>query len=283
MKRSILFAGVVGAVVTGTFVACAPTNRKVCDGDTFANEAELCIDRAALGFSAEYGSGVFVGTRPVETVSIVNRGLKPLLINKVTYEGEPEFKATSSWGAEKVGSEIPPTSIEGGKSAFLQVEFAPRQSRGYSGSITIESNASNLPRLAVQLSGCGVPPIQPDGGGGTSNCYSCDVLTQGCTAAVDGGPRTCYQSSSGATFCSFETGTKMAGETCDDPWACVKGSVCLSVCERQLDGGSCATTAVSRCYQACSRDGGASGCAAGKACLDLSAQNIRAYGACTQQ
>ena len=278
MNRSILFAGVVGAVVTGSFVACGPTNRKECDGDTFANEAELCVDRSALGFNTEFGSGTFVGARPVDSISITNRGLKPLTISKVTYEGEPEFKVTSSWGAAAVGSDIPATSIAGGQRAFLQVEFGPRQNRGYSGSITVDTNASNLPKLVVQLSGCGVPTD-----GGTSNCYSCDVLAQGCTASVDGGPRTCYQSPSGATFCSFETGTKATGESCDAPAACVKGSVCLSVCERRVDGGACATAAESRCYQACSRDGGAPACGGGKACLDLSSQGVRAYGACAQQ
>jgi hypothetical protein len=240
--------------------------------------AELCVDRSALGFNTEFGSGTFVGARPVDSISITNRGLTPLTITRVTYEGEPEFKVTSSWGEAAVGSEIPATSIAGGKRAFLQVEFGPRQNRGYSGSITVDTNASNLKKLVVQLSGCGVPTD-----GGTSNCYSCDVLSQGCTGSVDGGPRTCYQSPSGATFCSFETGTRATGESCDAPAACVKGSVCLSVCERRVDGGACATPAESRCYQACSRDGGASGCSGGKACLDLSPQGVRAYGACAQQ
>lgn len=277
MSRSILVAVIVGAV-TGSFVACGPTNRKVCDGDTFANEAELCVDRTALGFSTEFGAGTFLGAKPVDSVSITNRGLRPLNVTKVTYEGEPEFKVTSSWGGAAIGSDIPATMIAGGQRGFLQVEFAPRQSRGYSGTITVDTNAANQAKLVIQLSGCGVPTD-----GGVSNCYACDVLTQACTPQVDGGPRTCYQSPSGATFCSFENGTKAVGEACDAPAACVKGANCLSVCERRVDGGACATTAESRCYQACNRDGGAPGCSGGKACLDLSAQAIRAYGACALQ
>jgi hypothetical protein len=275
MKRSILLAGIVGAV-TGSIVACGPTNtnRKVCDGDTFANDAELCVDRSALGFNAEFGGGTFVGARPVDSVSITNRGLRPLEIRSVKYEGEAEFKVTSSWGEAAVGSAIPATSIAGGRQGFLQVEFAPRQPRGYAGTITVESNASNVPNLVIQLSGCGVPTD-----GGASNCYACDVLSQGCTPQVDGGPRTCYQSSSGATFCSFETGTTAAGQTCDSPTVCARNSVCLSVCQRRVDGGACATNAESRCYQACNRDGGMPGCG-GKECLDLSSQGIRNYGAC---
>lgn len=277
MKRSILVATIVGAV-TGSFVACGPTNRKVCDGDTFGNDAELCVDRTALGFSTEFGAGTFLGAKPVDSISITNRGLKPLTISKVTYSGEAEFKVTSSWGEAAVGSDIPTTTVNGGQRVFLQVEFSPRAPRGYAGTITLDTNATNLPQLVVQLSGCGVPTD-----GGMSNCYACDVLGQGCTNQVDGGARTCYQSPSGATFCSFETGTKATGDTCDAPAACAKGNVCLSVCERRVDGGACATAAESRCYQACNRDGGAPGCGGGKACLDLSSQAIRAYGACAQQ
>lgn len=277
MKRSILVATIAAAVTAG-FVACGPTNRKVCDGDTFGNEPELCIDRSALGFNTEFGSGTFLGAKPVDSISITNRGLKDLSITKVTYDGEPQFKVTSSWGMGEVGSAITPKTLKGGERGFLQVEFAPTMPKGYSGALTLESNASNLPRLVVQLSGCGVPTD-----GGPTNCYACDVLTQGCTAQVDGGPRTCYQSPSGATFCSFETGAKASGEACDAPAACTKGNVCLSVCERRVDGGACATAAESKCYVACNRDGGMPACSGGKACLDLSSQGIRSYGACAQQ
>ncbi len=274
MKRSILIAGIVGAV-TGSFVACGPTNRKVCDGDTYGNEPELCPDRSALGFSTEFGSGTFVGTKPVDSISIVNRGLKDLQISKVTYDGEPEFKVKASWSDTAVGSDIPATIIKGGQRAFLQVEFAPKTGKGYSGLITVDSNASNMPHFTVQLSGCGVPTD-----GGASNCYACDVLTQGCTPQVDGGARTCYQSPSGATFCSFETGAKAVGEACDAPAACVRGSVCVSVCDRR-DGGSCVSAAESKCRTACNRDAGSPGCGGGQSCLDLSLQGVRAYGVCS--
>jgi hypothetical protein len=246
----------------------------VCDGDTFGNEPELCPDRSALGFSTEFGAGTFLGTRPVDSIALTNRGLKDLQITKVTYDGEPEFKVKASWSETAVGSDIPATTIKGGQKGFLQIEFGPRQPKGYSGLVTIESNATNLPRFAVQLAGCGVPPD-----GGMTNCYSCDVLSQACTPSVDGGPRTCYQSTSGATFCSFETGTKPAGEACDAPAACVKGAVCVSACD-QRDGGACTTAAESKCRTACNRDGGTPACAGGKACLDLSVQGVRNYGAC---
>lgn len=248
MKRSILVAGVVGAV-TGVFVACGPTNRKVCDPDIIGTSPELCVDRTALGFATEFGSGTFLGTRPVDSIVIANRGAQPLQITKVTYQGEPEFKVTSSWGGSAVGSDIPATSIEGNKRGFLQVEFAPRQNRGYSGSIDLDTNAVNLPRLTIQLTGCGVPTD-----GGESNCYSCDVLTQACTPQIDGGPRTCYLTSSGGTFCSFNTGDKALGAACDSPSDCARGLSCLPPTQG----------AESKCLQACARDGGS--CMGGKAC-----------------
>jgi hypothetical protein len=272
MKHSILLSCVV-AMFAVVLVSCGSNaNRKVCDQDTYGNDPELCVDRSALGFNTEFGSGTFVGARPVDSISITNRGLRTLEIQKVTYMGDPEFKVSASWSNS---NEIPTTSVTGGKTVFLQVEFSPKVGKGYSGNLTIESNAANLPSLGVQLSGCGVLTD-----GGVSNCYACDVLAQGCTASVDGGPRTCYQSASGATFCAFETGTKNVGEACDAPAACAKGNVCLSVCQRPADGGACAATAESRCYKACNRSG-ASGCAANQQCLDLSAQGIQRYGVCS--
>ena len=57
------------------------------------------------------------------------------------------------------------TSIAGGQRAFLQVEFGPRQNRGYSGSITVDTNGSSFDTLlsvyqgscpfdAAELVGC---------------------------------------------------------------------------------------------------------------------------------
>lgn len=249
MKRSILVAGIVGAV-TGGFVACSPANRKVCDGDTLGVEPELCVDRSALGFATEFGSGTFIGTRPVDSVIISNRGQKPLEISKLTFQGEPEFKVTASWAGTAVGSDIPATSIPGAGKAYLQVEFGPRSNRGYSASIDLDNNSTNQGRLTIQLTGCGVLTD-----GGESNCYSCDVLEQACTPQIDGGARTCYLTNSGGTFCAFNTGTKALGEACDAPTDCAKGFSCLPPSQG----------ADSRCMQACARTGGT--CAGGKACV----------------
>ncbi len=274
MTRSVLVA-TVGTFI-GSLVACGPVNttRKICDGDSFANEPELCIDRTALGFSQEFGSGTTLGTRPIDSIKITNRGLKPLTITGVVYTGEPEFKVKASWDENPDDAELPPTTVTGGKRVFLQVEFTPRQARSYSGSIALSSNASNEANRTVQLSGCGVPAD-----GGFSNCYSCDVIAQGCSAAVDGGPRACYQSPSGASFCSFTTGVTPLAQPCDAPASCEQGLVCLTVCQQFADGGRCTQTAEARCQKPCNVDGGAPGCG-GRACLELTAQGIRNYGAC---
>ncbi|MCA2980280.1 MAG: hypothetical protein INH41_12755 [Myxococcaceae bacterium] len=264
MKRPSLLVAIVMAVTVVIF-ACGPsnTNRKVCDRGSFADDAELCVDRTALGFGAEFGSGTFIGARPVEAVSLTNRGLRPLEISSVTFEGEPEFKVTSSWSDGAVGRAIPATTITGGKQGFVQVEFAPTQPRGYSGVVRVASNAGNLPALVIQLTGCGVLPD-----GGPSNCYACDPLAQNCTPQVDGRERSCYLSSAGATFCALVTGERKVGDSCSDPASCVRSASCV---EARTPG------AEARCQALCARDGGS--CPNGAACQTLCGRDETLCGA----
>jgi hypothetical protein len=139
-------------------LACGGAPRTPCDSNSLANDPELC-----LGLTTEQGMATlvrttFVGTRPIESVTLSNRGLRALEVRKVSFTGPTEFKVRASWAMDAELSAVPATTVMGGKQVFVQVEFAPTRVGTFDGKVTIESNATNLPMASFDVKGCAVPP-----------------------------------------------------------------------------------------------------------------------------
>jgi hypothetical protein len=152
MRSFLLVLSVAGSL------ACGGAPRTSCDSNTLANEPELC-----LGLTTEQGMATlvrtaFVGTKPIESVTITNRGLKALEVRKLSFTGANEFKVRASWAMGAELSAVPATTIMGGKQVFVQVEFAPTRVGTFDGKVTIESNATNQPMSSFDVKGCAVPP-----------------------------------------------------------------------------------------------------------------------------
>jgi len=163
MKRSLIIAAVFGIVVG--FVGCGNPPAP-CAGDSLLQRPQLCPDRDSLGFAQEFGSGTFIGTKPVENLAIRNGGIEDLTLSAVATTGDPAFKFSASWDDTPGDNDIPGISVKGNTTVFIQVEFAPTQAKQYTASVTVTSNAENSPQKVFQVSGCGVPAD-----GGASPCY----------------------------------------------------------------------------------------------------------------
>jgi hypothetical protein len=112
------------------------------------NEPTLKLDREGMYFGSEFGNAVFVGTRPQESVLVMNEGLQDLVISEVAQAGDAAFELT-----------LPESlTIPGRKFAALRVVFAPTEARQYTGSLTIRSNAANAAEQAIELRGSAVSP-----------------------------------------------------------------------------------------------------------------------------
>ncbi len=194
MMRKLLVTGIV-AIVVG-FAACgkAPV---LCDGDSLLQKAQLCPDRESLGFAMEFGSGTYIGQKPVEALGLRNGGIEDLSLTSVSTAGDPAFKFSGSW-AEDAGGGLPATTVKGNKTVFVRVEFAPTQARLYTGTLTVASNAENTPNRIFNVSGCGIPPDPKTPDGGPVLCNP------------DGGSPGC----SGATFACHRTGVCMGLSPC---------------------------------------------------------------------
>lgn len=131
----------------------------VCTGDYLSESAQACADRRSLGFSREFGSGTFIGFKPQDTLSIKNGGIADLVIQSANYSGDSAFTVTTEPATL-------PATIQGNKSFFMRVVFAPTEAKLYTGKIVVQSNAARDPSIEFEITGCGVPQD-----GGTSPCY----------------------------------------------------------------------------------------------------------------
>ncbi|MFT3709943.1 MAG: hypothetical protein QM817_20115 [Archangium sp.] len=163
MKRTLLVGLTTLAILSG-FAACGKPPVP-CDPDTLTEKPQVCPDRDSLGFAQEFGSGTFIGQKPQDSLIIRNGGIADLNVTTVNYTGDSEFQVTTE-------PDTLPTAVKGNKYFYIRVIFAPTESKRYSGTITMSSNAENAPMKTFGLSGCGVPTD-----GGVSACYR-----------VDGGP-----------------------------------------------------------------------------------------------
>lgn len=165
MKRILL----AGCGVVLAFAACGKPPA-ICDPDALAQKAQICMFSTELNFNIEFGSGTFIGQKPINTFILRNGGVEDLNISSVLTGGDSEFTYTASWDPDPKDATIPGTVVQGNKKALIQVEFAPKAARLYSGSITLVTDAENSAQTILKVFGCGVPTD-----GGTSPCYGPDA------------------------------------------------------------------------------------------------------------
>ena len=118
----------------------------------------LFVDRESMGFDQEFGSGTYIGTAPINSLYIENRGDQPLEITQVVNASPPEF--TLQLPQELIDGKT--LTLQSRDHATIQVQFKPTQEKVYTGGFTIHSNAANAPQKDIALSGKGIkPPPSP--------------------------------------------------------------------------------------------------------------------------
>lgn len=122
-----------------------------CGNEGPSEQPELYVDRDALGFGQEFGTGAYVNQEITESLYIENKGLQPLEITEVSKSGASEFTLTLP-DALKNGEAV---RLEYGKRTFVQVAFKPTAAKKFEGKLLIKSNAANAPQKEISLSGIG--------------------------------------------------------------------------------------------------------------------------------
>ncbi len=139
----------------------------------------ILTDVASIGFDVQFGRGTYIGTAPVNSLTVTNEGLADLVIEDVSKTGDSAFtfvldgQCTIQGGQRVCGpvADVLPKTVKGKQNTFIQVTFTPTEVRRYTGQLVIKSNADNFKELNVGLFGCGVragvdggTDVQPDGG-----------------------------------------------------------------------------------------------------------------------
>lgn len=143
--------GMVFAVMVLVAFACGPQT------PTLPQAPQIKTDVDSIGFGQEFGSATYDGTTATAELRIDNKGQQDLVISSVSFTN-----ASNHHGANVFTLTGPAqTTIPSTDFTFIQLTFSPIDSGLYAGSLTIHSNAQNIPSKTVGLSGKGV---NPDGG-----------------------------------------------------------------------------------------------------------------------
>ena len=119
---------------------------------TLPQKPQILTDRNSIGFGQEYGSGTYIGTKPPESLLIMNKGLDNLHIDDVSLVGAKEITMDP----------IASNDIKGNDHTFIRFFFEPKAEGVFKATVTINSNADNEPHKAIEISGKGVKA--PDAG-----------------------------------------------------------------------------------------------------------------------
>ena len=132
---------IAGLIIFG-LAACGKAS------DEHPDQPTLRADRNAVDFGKGFGTAVWIGTAPQESLLIENLGLKPLMIERVEKSGDTAFSI-----------DLPPKlEVAPLDHTFIRITFTPTEEKDYSGAVTIYSNAENEPQKTITLSGTGVKP-----------------------------------------------------------------------------------------------------------------------------
>jgi hypothetical protein len=124
-----------------------------CGKETLPQKPQLFTDRNSLGFGLEFNSGTYIGSAPPQSLLIENQGLDTLHLQSVSISGDAAFTM----------DQPPKTELKGKEHTFLRVVFTPTEVKSYSATITIISDAENLPTKTIAVTGRGIQP-GTDGG-----------------------------------------------------------------------------------------------------------------------
>jgi len=140
--------GFVAGSVSITSTAVDSLLTLTASGSGVAATQNLTVNPSALSFGSEV-----VGSSRTLPVRISNAGNSNIKIANIT---------TSS-GELQIGGGLVGATIAPGQTATLNVVFSPKQKENLTGSVTIQSNATNSPAI-IQVSAAGIASPTPTGG-----------------------------------------------------------------------------------------------------------------------
>lgn len=149
-------ATAVTSAETATLTATASGESKVFSLQLDAEDAILTVSSSNVSFG-----NVTVGTTDTQAVTLTSSGTEPLTISSATLSGSA-FTVT--------GGTFPMT-LNAGQSVTLTVKFDPTAAGNVTGSIAVDSNATNNGDVTINLSGTG----QAAGGAATLTLGSATV------------------------------------------------------------------------------------------------------------
>jgi large repetitive protein len=137
----------LGLLTTGLlFVACGGPSGGQDAGS--GSGPRIATFPARVDFGVDAGSPVDVGLVGTATLTIKNSGSGTLTLSSVTLSGDPEFTATRPSSMD----------IAADAGSDITITFSPMDVRQYSGRITIQSNAKNVPTAGITVMGLGKQP-----------------------------------------------------------------------------------------------------------------------------
>lgn len=137
-----------------SFAACGES------AEPLSKAPQLISDRDEMSFDREFNSGTFVGTSGFNSVMVTNMGEDTLEVTDIALNAPSVFTMkVSQEGAEHPANQ--PMQVLSKKRFFVEVTFRPREAQAYQGTLTIKSNAANLPEKVIALNGLGIAPPAP--------------------------------------------------------------------------------------------------------------------------
>ncbi|MBL8909655.1 MAG: thrombospondin type 3 repeat-containing protein [Archangium sp.] len=129
-------------------------------GGVFVPDGGIEVDRTALQFNQEFGSGTWDGTVPQQALLVRNGAAQPLTLMSATVSGADATAFTAS---------IPTASVASGATGAVRVLFTSTQPRVHSATLTVTTSAQTF---TVPLSANAVAPRSPGGGQMNPECLS---------------------------------------------------------------------------------------------------------------
>lgn len=129
-----------------------------CQGQTERpNPPTIAVDHDTIDFNVGFYGGTYLTTTDTQSIIIRNDGIEELDISGAKLSGDSVFtmqgpSKNALGGPDGNGNDV----------SAVTVFFKPTEAKAYTGTLTIHSNSSVNPDLAIPITGNGVNP--PDAG-----------------------------------------------------------------------------------------------------------------------